>query len=184
MKEDIVHVFRNKDIPKPGDMIQFQMPLFQHWGIYVGNGDVVHFALPGNMRGGRGEDSRHKFSLIQHSLKVRKAKVKNVSPVLTYAVYNKYDKDHSPLPPEHVVKRAEHMVGKIIKYDPGRANCEHFVTLMRYNVAISRQVRLPCILFLITVFMNLAPKHLNILKILTTKTLATNKLTTNIDKIA
>ncbi|KAH0616452.1 hypothetical protein JD844_027555 [Phrynosoma platyrhinos] len=109
--EDVNHVFQNKNIPKPGDMIQFQMPLFQHWGIYVGNGDVVHFAWP--------------------------ARVKDVSPV--FAVYNKYDKDHSPLPPDRVVKRAEHMVGKVMKYDLRRANCEHFVTLMRYNVAISGQ---------------------------------------------
>nr|XP_060635560.1 phospholipase A and acyltransferase 1-like [Anolis sagrei ordinatus] len=126
IKDDVVHVFRNKDIPKLGDMIQFQMPLFQHWGIYVGNGDVVHFALPA-------------VNVFPLRFKVRKAKVKDVSPVLTYAVNNKYDKVHYPLPPEHVVKRAEHMVGKVIKYDPGRANCEHFVTLMRYNVAISRQ---------------------------------------------
>ncbi|KAH0616453.1 hypothetical protein JD844_027556 [Phrynosoma platyrhinos] len=134
IKEDVVHVFQNKDIPKPGDMIQFQMPLFQHWGIYVGDGDVVHFALPA-------------VKVIPLKFKVRKARVKDVTPVLTFAVYNKYDKDHFPLPPDRVVKRAEHMVGKVMKYDAGRANCEHFVTLMRYNIAISRQVGLPCILF-------------------------------------
>ncbi|XP_044279218.1 phospholipase A and acyltransferase 1-like [Varanus komodoensis] len=126
IKDDVCHVFQNKDDPKPGDMIQFQMPGFQHWGIYVGNGDVVHFTSSA-------------VTLKSVKFKVRKEKVKDVQSVLTFAVYNKFDKDYPPLPADQVVRRAMHMVDKVMKYDPRTANCEHFATLMRYNVAISGQ---------------------------------------------
>ncbi|XP_008109686.1 phospholipase A and acyltransferase 3 [Anolis carolinensis] len=126
LKNDVENVFRNKAIPKLGDMIQFQMPLFQHWGIYVGDGNVVQFGLP-------------VVSFFPFEFEVRKEQIKDVPLAISSAVCNKFDKEYSPLPPERVVKRAEYMVGKVMKYNPGTANCEHFATLMRYNVARSGQ---------------------------------------------
>ncbi|XP_048357561.1 phospholipase A and acyltransferase 3-like [Sphaerodactylus townsendi] len=126
--KDIDHVLWNKDKPTPGDMMQFQMPGFQHWGIYVGDENVVHFAWPA-------------VSLIPLKFAVRKQKVKDIQGVLAFAVYNKYDKEYPPLPQDCVVKRAEHMVDKTLKYELARANCEHFATMMRYNIAISEQAK-------------------------------------------
>ncbi|KAL8219187.1 UNVERIFIED_CONTAM: hypothetical protein K2H54_011224, partial [Gekko kuhli] len=107
-------------------MMQFQMPGFQHWGIYVGDGNVVHFAWPA-------------VSLFPLKYAVRKEKVKDIKGVLASAVYNKYDQDYVPLPQDCVIKRAEHMVDKVMKYDLAKANCEHFTTMMRYNIPISGQ---------------------------------------------
>uniref|UniRef100_A0A803TU36 LRAT domain-containing protein n=1 Tax=Anolis carolinensis TaxID=28377 RepID=A0A803TU36_ANOCA len=115
-------------------MIQFQMPFFQHWGIYVGDGNVVHFGWPA-------------VRLLPFEYEVRKDHVKEVSLAISFGVYNKFDKYYPPLPPERVVKRAEYMVGKTMRYYPGSANCEHFATMMRYDITRSGQVHLPHILF-------------------------------------
>ncbi|XP_077194006.1 phospholipase A and acyltransferase 4-like [Paroedura picta] len=124
--QDVDHVFRNKAVPKPGDMMQFQMAGFQHWGIYVGDEMVVHFALPA-------------VSYFPLKYAVRKEKVEAIPGVLAFAPYNKFDNAYKPLPPERVVKRANHMVGKVMRYDVAKANCEHFATMMRYNIPISGQ---------------------------------------------
>ncbi|KAM6436158.1 phospholipase A and acyltransferase 3-like [Liasis olivaceus] len=126
IQKDVEHVFQNEDSPQPGDMIQFQMFGFQHWGIYVGNGEVVHFAWP-------------VVQLFPPKFKVYREKMMDVPGAMKYAVWNKYDRDYPPLDPNHVVERAQHMVGKVFKYSIARANCEHFTTLLRYNVALSEQ---------------------------------------------
>ncbi|XP_062990302.1 phospholipase A and acyltransferase 1-like [Elgaria multicarinata webbii] len=129
---DVVHVYTNKDPPKPGDMIQSQMPGFQHWGIYVGSedegvhGDVIHFALPA-------------VSYFPPKFQVRRQKVKDIEWAHRSAVNNKFDHIYPALPPDRIVKRAKHMEDKIMKYDSGSANCEHFATLMRYDIARSEQ---------------------------------------------
>ncbi|XP_015284929.1 PREDICTED: HRAS-like suppressor 3 [Gekko japonicus] len=124
--KDIDNVLWNKDKPMPGDMMQFQMPGFQHWGIYVGDGNVVHFSWPA-------------VSHFPLKYAVRKEKVKDIKGVLASAVYNKYDQDYVPLPQRCVIKRAEHMVDKVMRYNLAKANCEHFATMMRYNIPISGQ---------------------------------------------
>ncbi|XP_070611180.1 phospholipase A and acyltransferase 4-like [Erythrolamprus reginae] len=124
IKKDVEHVFQNKDTPKLGDMIQFQMLGFQHWGIYIGEDEVVHFAWPpvGGLR-----------------FKVRKEKIQDVPGVLKTAVWNKFDEKYPPLDPAYVVKRARSMENKVLKYNLASANCEHFATLMRYDKALSDQ---------------------------------------------
>ncbi|XP_026556724.1 phospholipid-metabolizing enzyme A-C1-like [Pseudonaja textilis] len=124
IKKDIEHVFQNEDLPKPGDMIQFQMFGFQHWGIYVGEEEVVHFTWP---------------PVEGTKFKVRKEKIKDVQGVLKIAVWNKFDEKYPPLDPVCVVKRARHMENKVLRYNLAKANCEHFATLMRYDKALSDQ---------------------------------------------
>ncbi|XP_039209348.1 phospholipase A and acyltransferase 4-like [Crotalus tigris] len=129
IKQDIEHIFQKGDTPKPGDMIQFQMVLpFQHWGIYIGNGEIVHFA--------------YSFSDI-FPYEVRREKIKDVLGAVKSAVWNKFDHKYPPLDPTHVVKRALHMVNKVLRFNFVTANCEHFATLMRYNKALSDQVGSP-----------------------------------------
>uniref|UniRef100_A0A8C4XX79 LRAT domain-containing protein n=2 Tax=Gopherus evgoodei TaxID=1825980 RepID=A0A8C4XX79_9SAUR len=71
--------------------------------------------------------------------KVQKERLRNVARVSSYAVNNQLDKKHPPLPLSHVVKRAEHLVGKNIDYNLVMSNCEHFATLIRYGIAESQQ---------------------------------------------
>ncbi|KAM3833258.1 phospholipase A and acyltransferase 1-like [Vipera latastei] len=125
IKKDVEHVFQNGDIPKPGDMIQFQMVLpYQHWGIYVGNGEVVHFTIS---------------PFDTSPFRVHRAKITDVLGVLKSAVWNKFDQKYPPLDPARVVKRALHMENKVPRYNLATANCEHFATLMRYDKALSDQ---------------------------------------------
>uniref|UniRef100_A0A452I853 LRAT domain-containing protein n=1 Tax=Gopherus agassizii TaxID=38772 RepID=A0A452I853_9SAUR len=123
---------------EPGDLIEFQRVGYQHWGIYVGKGYVVHFTFPvcGTA------ESRIQVSHIPAFPKVQKERLRNVARVSSYAVNNQLDKKHPPLPLSHVVKRAEHLVGKNIDYNLVMSNCEHFATLIRYGIAESQQVSL------------------------------------------
>ncbi|XP_029141919.1 uncharacterized protein LOC114923311 [Protobothrops mucrosquamatus] len=124
-QKDVEHIFQNGDIPKPGDMMQFQLVFpVQHWGIYIGNGEVVHFSLS--------------FS-DTFPYKVRREKIKDVSGAVKSAVWNKFDHKYPPLDATRVVKRALHMVNKVPGYNFVTANCEHFATLMRYDKALSDQ---------------------------------------------
>uniref|UniRef100_A0A452I8G5 LRAT domain-containing protein n=1 Tax=Gopherus agassizii TaxID=38772 RepID=A0A452I8G5_9SAUR len=116
----------NKPGTPPGDLIEFQRVGYQHWGIYVGKGYVVHFTFPEFFKA-----------------KVQKERLRNVARVSSYAVNNQLDKKHPPLPLSHVVKRAEHLVGKNIDYNLVMSNCEHFATLIRYGIAESQQVMFP-----------------------------------------
>uniref|UniRef100_A0A452I849 LRAT domain-containing protein n=1 Tax=Gopherus agassizii TaxID=38772 RepID=A0A452I849_9SAUR len=106
----------NKPGTPPGDLIEFQRVGYQHWGIYVGKG-YVNLTIS---------------TSIYPSFKVG-----------NYAVNNQLDKKHPPLPLSHVVKRAEHLVGKNIDYNLVMSNCEHFATLIRYGIAESQQVMFP-----------------------------------------
>uniref|UniRef100_A0A8C5STG6 LRAT domain-containing protein n=1 Tax=Laticauda laticaudata TaxID=8630 RepID=A0A8C5STG6_LATLA len=114
-------------------MIQFQMFGFQHWGIYIGEEEVVHFTWPSSGAGSQP---------VQARFKVRKEKIKDVQGVLKIAVWNKFDEKYPPLDPVCVVKRARHMENKVLRYNPVNANCEHFATLMRYDKALSDQALL------------------------------------------
>ncbi|KAM4018346.1 phospholipase A and acyltransferase 3-like isoform 2-T4 [Anomaloglossus baeobatrachus] len=57
-----------------------------------------------------------------------------------YKVNNKYDKKADPYPPGKIVNAARMEVGKLRKYDLLKANCEHFVTMLRYGRAFCEQV--------------------------------------------
>uniref|UniRef100_A0A452I841 LRAT domain-containing protein n=1 Tax=Gopherus agassizii TaxID=38772 RepID=A0A452I841_9SAUR len=120
---------------EPGDLIEFQRVGYQHWGIYVGKGYVVHFTFP--------EGLNNMLNGEFFKAKVQKERLRNVARVSSYAVNNQLDKKHPPLPLSHVVKRAEHLVGKNIDYNLVMSNCEHFATLIRYGIAESQQVRGP-----------------------------------------
>ncbi|XP_039209349.1 phospholipase A and acyltransferase 4-like [Crotalus tigris] len=125
IKQDIEHIFQKGDTPKPGDMIQFQMVLpFQHWGIYIGNGEIVHFGFS--------------FSGAFPYM-VRREKIKDVVGAVKSVVWNKFDHKYPPLDPTRVVKRALHMVNEVLNFNFVTANCEHFATLMRYDKALSDQ---------------------------------------------
>uniref|UniRef100_A0A452I842 LRAT domain-containing protein n=1 Tax=Gopherus agassizii TaxID=38772 RepID=A0A452I842_9SAUR len=126
-------------LPSPGDLIEFQRVGYQHWGIYVGKGYVVHFTFPGACPGLLASTLLHTL----RAAKVQKERLRNVARVSSYAVNNQLDKKHPPLPLSHVVKRAEHLVGKNIDYNLVMSNCEHFATLIRYGIAESQQVRGP-----------------------------------------
>ncbi|KAE8607239.1 hypothetical protein XENTR_v10011091 [Xenopus tropicalis] len=118
--------------PVEGDLIEFHRPLYQHWGIYVGKGCVVHLT------------DQQGFSYLSSAFggtaEVKMEPLEAVAAGCNYQVNNKYDKKRSPLPPTKVVRAAIDQVGQTKQYSVTSANCEHFVTELRYEKAYCDQV--------------------------------------------
>ncbi|CAH2325243.1 HRAS-like suppressor 3 [Pelobates cultripes] len=117
--------------PKPGDLIEFIRPFYQHWGIYVGDGYVVHLTDQ--------EGWSRLSSALGGSAVVRKDLLENVANGCGYRVNNKYDQKTIPYPPQDVVKAALDLVGQTMPYSVTSANCEHFATELRYGKCFSDQ---------------------------------------------
>ncbi|XP_063800959.1 phospholipase A and acyltransferase 3-like [Pseudophryne corroboree] len=118
--------------PIPGDLIEFFRPVYQHWGVYVGQGYVVHLT---------DQDGWISISsAFGEKAVVRKDHIDTVAAGCIYRVNNKYDKKRSPYPPGKVVKAALEQVGEQLDYSVTSANCEHFATELRYGNRSSQQV--------------------------------------------
>ncbi|KAM4618086.1 phospholipase A and acyltransferase 3-like [Discoglossus pictus] len=118
--------------PKPGDLIEFFRPFYQHWGIYVGKGYVVHLT---DQKGWSSITSGFSAKAF-----VRKDRVRRVACGYTYRVNNKYDQKRPPKTPVKVVQAALELVGYNMPYSVTNGNCEHFVTELRYGDSFSDQV--------------------------------------------
>ncbi|XP_074087331.1 phospholipase A and acyltransferase 3-like [Macrotis lagotis] len=124
-----------KPEPEPGDLIEIFRLCYNHWAVYVGDGYVVHLSSL---------KSKH-FQIGSMSIGMNKCIVNKelLSEVVRndeYRVNNKWDKQYNPRSPTDIVQRALKKVGKEISYEPTSKNCEHYVTDLRYGVALSDQV--------------------------------------------
>ncbi|XP_018420767.1 PREDICTED: HRAS-like suppressor 2 [Nanorana parkeri] len=118
--------------PKPGDLIEFMRDFYQHWGVYVGGGYVVHLT---------DQDGWSSISsALGETAVVRKDRLETVAYGCNYKVNNKYDSKHSPFPSRKIVNAALGEVGKKMNYSLTSSNCEHFATFLRYGIEFSDQV--------------------------------------------
>ncbi|NXD03407.1 HRSL1 enzyme, partial [Certhia familiaris] len=127
----------DKQYPKPGDLIEFKRGRFQHWAVYVGNGNVIHVITGG--------DNSLPRSPVFEGIFASKAQVKKhplnvVAGDDYWCVNNKYDHFRIPFPTEEIVRRAEPWVDIEVPYNVLGKNCEHFVTMLRYGQGFSDQV--------------------------------------------
>ncbi|KAM6435445.1 uncharacterized protein PHA67_000946 isoform 3-T3 [Liasis olivaceus] len=122
---------------KPGDLIEIFRSCYQHWGIYVGEGKVVHLA-PECDRLANGAASV--LAVLSDRAYVKKDWLETVVRKDQYRVNNKHDHTHPPLPLTKTLQRAEELVGREMPYNLTSHNCEHFVMELRYGVAMSDQV--------------------------------------------
>uniref|UniRef100_UPI00358F6B9A phospholipase A and acyltransferase 3-like n=1 Tax=Myxine glutinosa TaxID=7769 RepID=UPI00358F6B9A len=122
--------------PEPGDLIEISRPGYQHWAIYIGNGDVDHVTLNGL---GLASSSPSSGSVFSGTPTVKKEKLNIVVGVDRDRINNKYDHHYEPLPAKVIVERALSRVGQDISYGILSNNCEHFVTLLRYGWPVSQQ---------------------------------------------
>uniref|UniRef100_A0A8C5R6F3 LRAT domain-containing protein n=1 Tax=Leptobrachium leishanense TaxID=445787 RepID=A0A8C5R6F3_9ANUR len=119
--------------PQPGDLIEFHRVGYQHWGICVEHGYVVHLT---DLNGGSIE------TLVSYGpAVVRKDPLDVVAGKSHFVVNKKYDEKMTPLPAEYVVKAALENVGQTVNYNIITNNCEHFVTQLKYGTAFSDQVK-------------------------------------------
>ncbi|KAH9490838.1 Phospholipase A and acyltransferase 2 [Bulinus truncatus] len=119
-----------------GDIVEIKRKLYSHFGIYVGNTNIIHVS----------GDDRSRLSVSGMPLfnSPHTSEVK-LEPLLSAAqgfLLNKANKDdnRSPLPQDEIVKRAYSKLGPI-PYQALYKNCEHFVNDCRYGVEVSSQSR-------------------------------------------
>ncbi|XP_053289718.1 phospholipase A and acyltransferase 1 [Pleuronectes platessa] len=118
-----------------GDLIEIFRKGYQHWAVYIGGQEVVHFGTEG------GQSSGSSVSLSSSPGIVLQEKFSKVVGDDRYKVNNLLDKKYKPRDPSIIVKEACAMVGSELQYDLVTNNCEHFATEMRYGKAESRQVQ-------------------------------------------
>ncbi|XP_036244710.1 phospholipase A and acyltransferase 1-like [Molothrus ater] len=122
--------------PEPGDLIEIDRPLYQHWALYVGYGYVIHVT----------DEEASSVLLSSSSIRATRAKVKkqllkDVVKNHKWRVNNKYDQFRTPFPVEEIIRRAELCIDREVPYDVLTSNCEHFVTMLRYGDGVSDQAR-------------------------------------------
>ncbi|NXD03355.1 HRSL1 enzyme, partial [Certhia familiaris] len=124
----------DKQYPKPGDLIEIQQGCYEHWALYMGDGNVIHVIT--------GEEEIPSLSASSETRLIRKAQVKkellkDVAGSDDWHVNNKYDCLQTPLPVEEIIQRAEQWIGSIVPYDVIGSNPEGFVRKLRYGGQVS-----------------------------------------------
>ena len=117
----------NNPIPFPGDIIYTDRGLYKHYGVYVGGGQVIHFAGP------KGHEINASMADI----------IKTSIPEFLKGgkLFIQPDRTKNPLPAYEIIQRAESAVGKCKgEYNLVINNCEHFANWCRYGKPVSKQV--------------------------------------------
>jgi len=116
-----------KNIINPGDILSINRGLYKHYGIYIGNSKVVHYAASD---GDFGIDaSVHKTSLkeFENGCKAQVVQLPSI------------EKSIKLFSPEETVCRALSRIGEK-KYNLLFNNCEHFAFWCKTGITKSRQV--------------------------------------------
>uniref|UniRef100_UPI00398E4D88 phospholipase A and acyltransferase 3-like n=1 Tax=Pristiophorus japonicus TaxID=55135 RepID=UPI00398E4D88 len=122
---------------KPGDLIEIFRTGYRHWALYVGNGYVIHLAPPSEVCDA---GAASLMSVFAEKALILKQPLSAVVGGHRYQVNNKFDRRLAVRPAHEIVKEAERLVGQEVCYSVTSSNCEHFVTDLRYGVAMSAQV--------------------------------------------
>jgi kelch-like protein 24/35 len=113
-------------VAQRGDLIEFNRGMYQHWGVYVGDGHIVHVPA---------ESKNDKYAVIARA---KLTSVANSDKCRVANCYDKYEPDrHSG---DESASRAEARLGERWKYDFLGHNCEHFACWCRYGFEYSDQV--------------------------------------------
>ncbi|XP_058471595.1 phospholipase A and acyltransferase 3-like [Solea solea] len=118
---------------KPGDLIEIDRGIYQHWAVYVGGNEVVHLVTADN----------GSLELLSNTstAEVRRDKLQEVVGCNKFIIKNLLDDQYEPREPDVIVQDACGMVGRSSRYNLATSNCEHFVTNLRYGKPESRQVK-------------------------------------------
>ncbi|XP_014744315.1 PREDICTED: phospholipid-metabolizing enzyme A-C1-like [Sturnus vulgaris] len=122
----------------PGDLIEIDRRVYQHWALYVGDGYVINVTPVDE---GAPSLSVSTTSIFTRKAKVKKQLLKEVVKNHKWRVNNKHDRSHTPRPVKEIIRKAEQWIDKEVPYDLIDSNCEHFVTKLRYGEAVSDQVK-------------------------------------------
>ncbi|XP_041696497.1 phospholipase A and acyltransferase 4-like [Coregonus clupeaformis] len=122
-----------------GDMIEINKGAYNHWALYIGNGEVIHLVTPDG-------PSKVAFCSVSSSSSSLSGKgtitidtLKGVAAGNTYGVNNYLDDKYKPRTTEVIMEEVNKMRGRTIEYELLGHNCEHFVTFLRYGESESKQ---------------------------------------------
>ncbi|XP_072549361.1 phospholipase A and acyltransferase 4-like [Salminus brasiliensis] len=124
-------------MPQPGDLIEIFRGTYQHWGLYIGEGDIVHLAPPCETPGA---GPNCLMSVLYDKAIVMRERLGQVVGQDRFHVNNLLDSKHKPRSVCVILRDALSLAGLEMPYCVLRGNCEHFVTELRYGRAESRQI--------------------------------------------
>ncbi|KAM9785912.1 phospholipase A and acyltransferase 4 [Neosynchiropus ocellatus] len=133
---------------KYGDLIEFAYPIgYSHWGVYVGDGHVVHFAIAdeGQLMANVRNTLQSVFPLCGDLLlgetKIRRVPIGEVNvPKGAHILISNKRHAFKATPEEEMRERCEALVDESLRYNLFCLNCEHFATFVRYGKAVCNQV--------------------------------------------
>ncbi|KAG7219866.1 hypothetical protein INR49_018799 [Caranx melampygus] len=125
---------------KPGDLIEIDRGVYQHWAVYIGGNEVVHM-IPPNQTGDTSGSLDLLMFMDSPSAQVRRQKLWEVVGHHSYKINNLLDDEYEPRESRIIVRDACRLVGQELPYSISSHNCEHFATELRYGRRESRQVR-------------------------------------------
>ncbi|KAK0065883.1 HRAS-like suppressor 2 [Biomphalaria pfeifferi] len=124
-----------------GDRVQFKRGLYSHWGIYIGQGKIIHLASHDNAEVKANSNSTHLFSIggkLFNKAFVRIDDFWKVVGEYKAIINNTLDMKLRALSPEVIVQQAMKKIGEV-GYNVITANCEHFTNWCRYGESKSEQ---------------------------------------------
>lgn len=149
-----MHRLSAPDFFKPGDVIGVSRNgLFEHYGIYLGNGRVIHYCGEGGDFGGRVTVQETSFSKFikgsKHYFSVwfndgRPVKLQHSTTFMFGVGSLSYERDfygkrRKVFSPDETIKRAKKRLGEE-DYNLVTNNCEHFAMWCKTGVSESSQV--------------------------------------------
>ena len=111
-----------------GDILIVDRGLYKHYGIYAGNGTVIHYA---SLNGDFGDD------ICIHEAPLEKFAHEN--EIIVGRFSEAFLRTHTLHSPEETVRRARSRIGER-QYNLVTNNCEHFALWCKTGISFSRQV--------------------------------------------
>ncbi|XP_055897414.1 phospholipase A and acyltransferase 2-like [Biomphalaria glabrata] len=124
-----------------GDRVEFKRVVYSHWGIYIGQGKIIHLAAHDNAEVKANSNSTHLFSIGGKLFKKAFVRIDDFWKVVgedKAIINNSLDKKLRALSPEDIVQQAMKKIGEV-GYNVITANCEHFTNWCRYGESKSEQ---------------------------------------------
>lgn len=109
-----------------GSILRFNRGSYDHYAIYAGLGNVIHYSGEADVK-------------TQYDAKVRHESLSSVAAGSPVTVANTHDEDDEPFGKCEIVRRAQSRIGEY-EYSLWSNNCEHFANWCRYGKHFSSQV--------------------------------------------
>uniref|UniRef100_A0ABM0LV61 HRAS-like suppressor 3-like n=1 Tax=Saccoglossus kowalevskii TaxID=10224 RepID=A0ABM0LV61_SACKO len=124
-----------------GDLLEFERGMYSHWGVFIGDGNVVH--LTGQNDGIKDDigNPTHLFSVWGKQFSKAEVKCDDFWDIVSHCkakINNKDSNGRTALSKSKIVENALSKLGKI-GYNVLWYNCEHFAHWCRYGEEKSDQ---------------------------------------------